>query len=178
MGRITETVKTLLIINVIFFIGSLTLGDRAYELFALWFPKNDNFQVWQIITHMFMHSQQTVTHIFFNMFMLYMFGSHLENSLGQKKFLVIYFFSGLGAAGFQLLYHYVNFQPGYQSFVEAGFTDAKIIEFMSSGRYSTSVLEFTSEENIGKMYNSYRSLMVGGIRSYFRSFSCICSFIS
>ncbi len=161
MGRITDTVKTLLIINVLFFIGSQTLGDAAYKLFALWFPKNENFQIWQLVTHMFMHSQSSITHIFFNMFMLYMFGSHLENSIGQKKFLFLYFSAGLGAMGLQLLYYYYNFQPGYEGFIAAGFTDNEIIGFLKEGRYNTAVLEFVSEESIANTFGAYRSLMVG-----------------
>ncbi len=161
MGRITDTVKTLLIINVIFFVGSLTLGDTAYRLFALWFPKNDNFQIWQVITHMFMHSQETFMHILFNMFMLYMFGSHLESSIGQKKFLFLYFSSGIGAMILQLVFYYVQFQPAYGSFIEAGFTNNEIIEFLNSGKYSTAVLQYTTEESVSNMYGAYRSLMVG-----------------
>ena len=76
MGKITDTVKTLLIINVIFFIGSQLLGDVAYEYFALWFVKNPNFQVWQVITHMFMHGG--FTHILFNMYALWAFGGPIE----------------------------------------------------------------------------------------------------
>ena len=161
MGRITETVKVLLIINVIFFIGSLTLGETAYRLFALWFPKNDNFQIWQIVTHMFMHSQQTFSHILFNMFMLYMFGSHLEVAIGQKKFLFLYFSSGLGAMILQLAFYYFNFQPAFQSFTEAGFTNAEIINFLNTGEYNTRILEYISEEEVSKMYGSYNSVMVG-----------------
>ncbi|WP_299899097.1 rhomboid family intramembrane serine protease [uncultured Aquimarina sp.] len=161
MGRITETVKALLIINVIFFIGSLTLGDAAYKLFALWFPKNGNFQIWQIATHMFMHSQKTFAHILFNMFMLYMFGSHMENAIGQRKFLFLYFSAGLGAMLLQLAFYYFNFQPAYQSFIEAGFSNEEIIGFLDSGRYNTSVLKYTTEESVSDMFGAYHSLMVG-----------------
>ncbi|UZO79447.1 rhomboid family intramembrane serine protease [Aquimarina sp. ERC-38] len=128
MGRITDTVKTLLIINIIFFVGSFGLGDAAIQWFALWFPKNDNFQIWQIITHMFMHGD--TTHIFFNMFMLYMFGSHLEQSIGQQKFLFLYFSAGLGAAGLQILFTYLQFYPAYQVYIEAGFTPVEITTFI------------------------------------------------
>ena len=161
MGKITDTVKVLLIINVIFYLGSIGLGENAYRLFALWFPKNDNFEIWQIITHMFMHSQESFAHILFNMFMLYMFGSHLEQSIGQSKFLFLYFSAGFGAMGLQLLFHYLNFQPGYEAFVEAGFSNAEIMDFMRNGQYNTAVLEHISEEKISRMFGSYNSLMVG-----------------
>ena len=85
MRNITETVKHLLIINIIFFIASLSLGDLVYDLFALHYPSNPKFQYWQPLTHMFMHGD--LSHIFFNMFGLYMFGTPIEQMWGKKKFM-------------------------------------------------------------------------------------------
>ena len=70
MIRITETVKHLIIIDVIMFIGSMTIGNGLLfnKWFALYFPKNDLFEPWQIITHMFMHAN--LMHIGFNMLVL------------------------------------------------------------------------------------------------------------
>ncbi|WP_299437359.1 rhomboid family intramembrane serine protease [uncultured Aquimarina sp.] len=163
MGRITDTVKTLLIINVIFFVGALSLGDTAFRLFALWFPKNENFEVWQIITHMFMHSQTTFTHIFFNMFMLYMFGSHLEYSIGQKKFLFLYFSSGLGAAGLQILFTYFQFLPGYQAYQEAGFSAIQIEDFLNNALVTGKYVVYPDipQEVTQQMLGSYLTPMVG-----------------
>ena len=53
---------------------------------------------------MFMHAD--FTHILFNMFALWMFGSVVEKTFGPKKFLILYFLAGLG--GF-LLYNLVNY---------------------------------------------------------------------
>ncbi|MAQ76448.1 MAG: rhomboid family intramembrane serine protease [Aquimarina sp.] len=167
MGRITETVKVLLIINVIFFIGSITLGDKAIELFGLWFPKNENFEFWQIITHMFMHGD--IGHIFFNMFALYMFGSLLEQSIGQKKFLFIYFSAGLGAVGFQILFTYLKFNPGYQAYLEAGFTPDQIVSFiqesMQAGQYK--IYPGISQELTENMLRSFSTPMVGASGAIF-----------
>lgn len=167
MGRITDTVKALLIINVIFFIGSISLGERAFEFFALWFPKNDAFQFWQIVTHMFMHADGG--HIFFNMFALYMFGSHLENSIGQKKFLFIYFSAGLGAVAFQILFTYFKFNPGYQAYIEAGFSPAEVIDFIknavSSGQFR--VYPNIPQELTQTMINAYATPMVGASGAIF-----------
>ena len=66
MYNITETVKHLLIINGIFFLATVISGNHFYDLFALHYPDNPKFQIWQPITHMFMHGD--VYHIFFNMF--------------------------------------------------------------------------------------------------------------
>ena len=37
MGRITEGIKHLLIVNVLFFLASNLYGDQFYEWFSLWF---------------------------------------------------------------------------------------------------------------------------------------------
>jgi membrane associated rhomboid family serine protease len=106
MMNITPVVKQLLIINIIFFIGS-QLVPVSYDLFALYYPESDNFKVWQLITHMFMHAPfPNVAHILFNMFALYSFGSALEHFWGGKKFIFFYISCGLGAA---LLHTGVNY---------------------------------------------------------------------
>lgn len=104
MMRITETVKQLLIINIIFFIGSYLVGPVAQDFLALHLPTDDRFKFWQPLTHMFMHGN--VMHIFFNMFALYSFGVVLEQIWGGKKFLFFYISCGLGAA---LLHLGVNY---------------------------------------------------------------------
>ena len=82
MMNITPVVKQLLIINILFFIGSYFV-PVAYDFFSLYYPESDNFRGWQLITHMFMHAPfPNVAHILFNMFALYSFGSALEHFWG------------------------------------------------------------------------------------------------
>jgi membrane associated rhomboid family serine protease len=107
--RLTDTVKHLIIINVLFFIATQLLGDQMYQWFALWFPANENFQIWQIFTHMFMHGGWS--HILFNMFGLWMFGTAVEEYLGRNQFIFLYFSAGLGAAAFQLGFYYFEYLP-------------------------------------------------------------------
>lgn len=138
-NRLTDTVKTLLIANVMFFIGSQFLGDYAYKFFALWYPEHPNFEFWQLVTHMFMHGG--FTHILFNMFALFIFGSVLEMYLGQQRFLFLYFSAGFGAAGLQILFSYIGFQDAYQYYIEAGIRPSQIQSVlesvMQSGQYQT-----------------------------------------
>ena len=116
MMRISDTVKHLIIINVIMFIGTLFIGQGVlfYDWFAMHFPKNEAFQPWQIVTHMFMHggadlNNLSLMHILFNMFALWMFGTPVEQVLGSKKFLFIYISAGLGAVALQVGYYYFDF---------------------------------------------------------------------
>ena len=55
MGRMSETIKFLIVVNVLFFIGTLYIGDLSYKLFALYYFESPNFHLWQVVTHMFMH---------------------------------------------------------------------------------------------------------------------------
>ncbi len=159
MGRITETVKVLLIINVIFFVGSQFLGDKAYQLFALWFFENDNFQVWQVLTHMFMHG--SLMHIVFNMYALWAFGSPIEQMLGQKRFIFFYFSAGLGAALLHTLVNYYEFQSGYNALVEAGMQMGNIEQMLKTGEYSTAILDKVPKETLQDMYMSFNTPAVG-----------------
>ena len=96
MRNLPTAVKNLLIINIIVFLGTELIGNRMYELFALFPIGSPFFRWWQPVTHMFMHGG--FGHIFFNMWSLIVFGPTLERMWGAKKFLIYYFVCGLGAA--------------------------------------------------------------------------------
>lgn len=88
-------IKNLLIINGLVFLATLTFPDLLGKI-ALYFPGSPNFRPYQIVTHMFTHA--SFSHVFFNMFSLWMFGAVLENVWGPKRFLQYYLITGLGAA--------------------------------------------------------------------------------
>jgi membrane associated rhomboid family serine protease len=104
MIRLTEVVKQLLIINCLVFLAQITLGNGSFILF---FPANEAFRPYQLLTHMFMHGG--FTHLLFNMFSLVMFGPAIESVMGTKKFLFYYLFCGLGAAILQLFVVYLQY---------------------------------------------------------------------
>ena len=92
--NITPITKNIIILNVIVFILAMLI-PQSYQYLAAFFPTSPYFKSWQIITHMFMHGG--FMHIAFNMLTLASFGPVLERFLGDKKFLILYFLSGLGA---------------------------------------------------------------------------------
>ncbi|MDE5554358.1 MAG: rhomboid family intramembrane serine protease, partial [Muribaculaceae bacterium] len=63
---------------------------------ALYYIESPAFKPFQLLTYMFLHSG--FTHLFFNMFALWMFGSVIERALGSKRFLIYYLSCGFGAA--------------------------------------------------------------------------------
>ena len=120
MGRITDTIKHLLIINVIFFFAKNQFGDALYDLFALHYFQNPLFEIWQPLTHMFMHGG--FQHLLFNMFALFMFGTAVERVFGQRKFLIFYISSGLGAVALTFAVYYIQIYPLLSELQSLGFS--------------------------------------------------------
>ncbi|MGA1225725.1 MAG: rhomboid family intramembrane serine protease [Tamlana sp.] len=160
MMRISETVKHLLIINVLMFIGASTIGDGVlfYDWFAMHFPKNDAFQPWQIVTHMFMHGG--LMHILFNMFALWMFGTPVEQVLGSKRFMFVYFSAGLGAVGLQTAYYYFQYLPDYNALIESGLTSESIKQMLVSNQ-TIGQLSQLQIEQLKHIFPAYNAVMVG-----------------
>lgn len=101
-GGLTPVVRNLLIANVAVWIlqqfwNSFLIGNFALSPVAI---LND-LAVWQLFSYMFLHGG--FSHLFFNMFTLWMFGGEVERTLGPKRFLKYYFFTGIGAGFFQLV---------------------------------------------------------------------------
>ena len=104
-NELPVVVKNLLIFNGLLFLATISLNNLGIDLVRIFglhqFQSND-FRPHQIITHLFMHG--SFTHLFFNMFALWMFGKILENIWGQKKFLIYYMITGIGAAAIHLVF--------------------------------------------------------------------------
>ncbi len=103
-------IKNLLIITGVAFFFQIMMqnividGMNGESFLYHWFALNPlgyNFQVWQLITYLFMHGG--FSHILFNMFALWMFGMEIENIWGSKKFLTFYLLCGVVAGIFQLV---------------------------------------------------------------------------
>ena len=123
-------VKNLIIINVLVFVGQLTIDHLTERLMLYpimpaglhsWLTEQNaldeyqKFQPYQIFTHMFSHSPTMFAHILFNMFALWMFGRVLENVWGPKRFLIFYLVSGVGAAALHLAMQYFRCEQVWQS---------------------------------------------------------------
>lgn len=104
LQRLPLVTKNILIINVLVFLAVQVLPPQWHVTLSGYYFQSENFRPWQIITHMFMHG--SLSHLFFNMFGLYMFGSVIEHYWGPKRFLNYYLLCGLGAFG---LHQFINF---------------------------------------------------------------------
>ncbi len=95
-GILPAGVKALLIANGAVYILQTFVGHRLTLLLGLnpsvfW----GNGALWQPFTYLFLHGG--FSHLLFNMLMLWMFGSALEQMWGMKQFLRYYFLTGVGA---------------------------------------------------------------------------------
>lgn len=159
MRQISETVKHLLIINALFFLATLSLGPVVYDWFSLHYFKSPKFQLWQPLTHMFMHGD--FSHIFFNMFGLYMFGTPLEQMWGRNKFIFFYLSTGFGAALLQMcLYHY-QVQEGIQVLQTLGLGSAEVKQFLESSVLAPGVIEQADVEILRSAYQAFSAVLVG-----------------
>jgi len=108
MGSTPPVLKNIIIINVLLFLATLVLekyGVNLNQYLALYYPGSEYFRPHQLITHMFMHGGWS--HLFFNMFGLWMFGRILEQVWGSRRFMIYYFATGLGAAALHLLVNHL-----------------------------------------------------------------------
>ena len=99
MRNIPTVTRYLLIANLIAFLLTVFLRKYGVDLHAiggLHYFSAESFHWWQPLTYMFLHAD--MSHIFFNMFAVWMFAPMIEQHWGERRFLVYYLVCGLGAA--------------------------------------------------------------------------------
>jgi membrane associated rhomboid family serine protease len=92
-------VKNIILLNILMYLVTLAArsvyGVELALVLGVYFPASEHFMPVQIVTHMFMHG--SFLHLFFNMYVLYLFGQALEGVWGPKRFFIYYMICGLGA---------------------------------------------------------------------------------
>ncbi len=160
MGKLTEAIKHLIIINVILFVAPQLLQLDFTNILALHYPENEHFGFWQYVTHMFMHA--SFPHILFNMYGLWAFGTPLEQMWGKKKFIFFYFSAGLGAGIIYSLVNYYQFNGIYELFINAGLNDSEVLSILKSGTTNDArVVAAISQEQFNEITSLYSSPAVG-----------------
>jgi membrane associated rhomboid family serine protease len=111
LSNIPPVVKNLIIVNAIVFLATTLTPNLLSRLgtdlsltdvLGLHFWQSSQFSPFQFISYMFVHGG--FTHLFFNMFALYMFGGVLESFWGPKRFLIYYLITGVGAGIVQQIF--------------------------------------------------------------------------
>ena len=158
MNNTLPITKNLIVLNVIIFILSEYLVPSLQEDFAGYLPTSPHFHFWQLITHMFMHG--SVMHLVFNMFTLWNFGNILESTLGQKKYITLYFISGIGAF---ILFNFWNYYQVYelhQVLINEG-SDIREV-YLNSAKGMREAFQETEAENALRSYLNTRMVGASG----------------
>jgi len=158
MGKITDAIKHLIIVNVILFFLPQLLKMDLTNILALHLPKNEHFGFWQYVSHIFMHG--SVSHLLFNMYGLWAFGTPLEQMWGKKKFVFFYFSAGIGAGLIYSAVNYYQFNDIYQQLIHLGISSAEIQQILESGSYNNSLINLTNKE-MSEFYSLYHTPAVG-----------------
>ena len=161
-GFLPPVVKNLLIINVLFFLATEvlrpTMNIDLTDILGLHYFAAQKFEPYQFITYMFMHGG--FSHILFNMFALWMFGTVLEQVWGPKKFLLYYVISGIGAALVHYLVFYFEITPVLNSI--DGFLAnpdlATLQQFATNHKFNLSRSSDELEQAFNAFQLNYRTL--------------------
>ena len=132
-NELPVVVKNLLIINGLLFLATISLNNLGIDLvkiFGLHQFQSPDFRPHQLITHLFMHGN--FTHLFFNMFALWMFGKILENIWGEKRFLIYYMITGIGAA-------FIHLMISQYQIISISNQIPELVNIAIEGRYSPSI---------------------------------------
>ena len=157
--------KNLLIINGLFFLATFIFQSKGIDLKVIlgaFYPGSPNFGSWQILTHMFMHGG--FEHILFNMISLWMFGSAVENTIGQKNFLILYLLAGFGGFFLFNLVNYIEISQLQNIVKEQGISLGDIYNFAKlniNGELYNLPDNFRSSQEGIKLLNDYITPMVG-----------------
>ncbi|WP_262150012.1 rhomboid family intramembrane serine protease [Chryseobacterium foetidum] len=145
-NTIPPITRNIIILNIVVFIAALVM-PQLNDYLSAYFPLLPQFKSWQIITHMFMHG--SFMHILFNMLTLFSFGPILEQSLGDKKYLILYFLSGLGAFALYTLWNFLQYQSAFSELNDLGFNIQGYIadpESFANTKVSLQVQELVSQK--------------------------------
>ncbi len=123
-SSIPPVTKNIMIINVIMWVACIIMRNKGIDLMnmlGLHYIQSGDFKFYQIITYMFLHSigisgHIDISHIFFNMFAVFMFGRTVEMIWGSKQFLIYYLITGIGAGLMQELVWFFTLNPYFYDF--------------------------------------------------------------
>jgi len=172
MLNIPRVTKNLLIVNFIIALATVVLsyqGINLNRMLGLQFFLSSDFHIYQIFTYMFVHApiistpllpQSSFSHILFNMFALWMFGSVIERVWGTKKFLFYYITCGVGAGLIQELVQFCELFFFPDSMVAVSYTMNGVVQ---QGQISMSEYILSSGGTVGASGAVYGILLAFGM---------------
>jgi membrane associated rhomboid family serine protease len=147
------------------FILTFFVMPQLYNTLSGFYPFSPNFRSWQIITHMFMHGGYM--HIIFNMLTLWSFGPILEQTLGERKYLILYFASGLGAFFLFNLWNFIEVQQISNELQNLGFNVNAYLSGAKVNLIGTSESIIQQKSLVENLDNIMKTRMVGASGAIF-----------
>ena len=152
MNRLTDVVKNIIIINVIIYLGVLMTqqysGFDVIRYFQLYSPISEKFIPVQLVTHMFMHSPNALSHLLFNMLSLFFLGPFVEQRIGARKFLIFYLACGFGAMALHLGIDYLEYLNAVKGI------DPEVVQsFLRTERYPVNIITEAEATKIWGVHN-------------------------
>ena len=174
-NNIPPITRNIIILNIIIYIVANFFyyqleNAQLYNYLSAFYPSSPNFRSWQIVTHMFMHAPlegSGFLHILFNMFTLFSFGPILEQSLGDKKYLILYFLSGLGAFFLFNLWNFIEIEQIKSGLENFGFDVNSYLNGNSVQIKGDSALVFEQKELLEKLKSIVSNPMLGASGAIF-----------
>lgn len=164
-NSIPPITRNIIIINAIVFIAVNFLFPQFYVYLSAFYPFSPNFRSWQVITHMFMHGN--IPHILFNMLTLWSFGPVLEQALGEKRYLILYFLSGLGAFLLFNLWNFYEVQQLTSELTNANINVSDIFMKADLTKYQRNFSLYEYNEQALSLYAALTVPMVGASGAIF-----------
>ena len=160
LSSIPPVTRNILFINLIIWLACyLFRGYDLVNILGLHYIQSDGFYLYQLITYMFTH--EAFSHLFFNMFALFMFGGVLERNWGPKRFLIYYMVTGIGAALVQMLVCYLRILSLSKGLPE----DA--LSALTSGNYNLIAQYMYQYPNMQSILQMFNTVTIGASGAVF-----------
>ena len=164
--NIPQVTKNLLILNIMFFVATIFLGSQGIDLkssFGIHAPNSILFEPYQVVTHFFMHNN--FMHLFFNMFGIVIFGSHLERVWGAKRFFMFYMIAAIGAVIFTGV---INFYELSQIQAQLNTEDIRVLDkYIQSGEFNMHTYGLNPESDWRPIFKeNFKELYMDGKLPY------------
>lgn len=171
-NNIPVVTKNILIINILIFVICMITAQQGnleiYKSLSAHYINTPLFRPYQIISHMFTHSIDSLFHILFNMMLLISFGSHLERIWGAKRYFIFYIACGIGA---YLMYNSIGayqFEQISKALIADGYEIAKVNEYFWGTNIKDLYINSADSQELLVQYNQIgSSSMVGASGAIF-----------
>lgn len=143
LATLPPATLNLIIINGLVWLAELVFlrfGYNLIDLLGMHYFEAPNFSFWQLITYAFLHDDSSISHLFFNMFALFMFGGQIERLWGSRRFLIFYGVCALTAAITQQIVWYFGLHE--MALLSGGYATEQYVTVGASGAIFGLLLAF------------------------------------